>query len=176
MQNVDMLKSEVLRIPVQHGNDGSLMPQAEAQPTQAQQPVVAPSQMSPVAMPQSRQPVAAPTTNGKVSFGDAVQANGIANQMQAVMYAQQPMMPYGSYAPQPMQPQMMPQSYPMQPMQPMQPQMMQQGYPMQPMQPMQPQMMPQNYPMQPMQPQPYQQQQPLNGWPEPFVSGYPMRY
>jgi hypothetical protein len=178
MQNVDMLKSEVLRIPVQHGNDGSLMPQAEAQPAQVQQPVAAPSQMSPVAMPQSRQPVAAPTTNGKVSFGDAVQANGIANQMQAAMYAQQPMMPYGSYPQQPMQPQMVPQGYPMQ--QPMMPQ----GYHQQPMQqpmmpngyPMQQPMMPQAYPQQPMQPQPYQQQQPLNGWPEPFVSGYPMRY
>lgn len=169
MSDISSLKSEILRIPVQYDNEGTMTPQAVTEPvaTQPQMPVMNTQQMPQMA-PAQPAPVKA---GGKVSFTDAIASNGIANQapMQQ-MYPPQQMMPQQMY------PHQMPmhQGYPPQQMMPQQPMYpnqvpMQQMYPQQSM--MQQPMYHNQVPMQQMYPQQPMQARPMSGWPEPAVTG-----
>jgi hypothetical protein len=175
VKSMESLKSDILRIPVQYGSDGTLAPQTVVEQSQDNKtPVVNVSQMSTMPVAQSQRQAVAPVVKGKISFQDAVQSNGVAQQMQ---YPPQHMMPVGYPHQQPMAPVGYPQHQ--QPMMQPHPQQMQPQMYQQPMQQpmMQPMMQPQMYPQQmPMQPQMYQQpmQQPMmqpqtsmGSWPAP---------
>jgi hypothetical protein len=164
MRDIDSLKAEILRIPVQYGSDGSLTPKAPAEPEPVQAAVQMMPQMSTMPVQQPK-PQAPANKNGKVSFEQATQSNG-------QFVPQQMPMAYDPYG-RPVQPMPM-QQMPMQPMgvvydsygRPMQ--MPMQGHPQQ--MPVQQQM--HGYP--PQFQQPIQQQQiasQQNGWPQPAMAG-----
>ena len=124
MRDIDSLKSEILRIPVQHGSDGTLAPVSGSEVEQSNQAQPMPVlQMNQIPIQQPQQQIQKPQSTapkGKVSFEDILRANGVNPVNNG--YPQQQMQPQMYQQPMPMHPQMpmQPYPYPQQQMQPAQ--------------------------------------------------------